>query len=459
MGADAGNYTVTPQTTTANITPAPLFYEPVATTRLYGSNNPIFAGTVGGLVGGDTLASVATGSAAFTSPATSASNVGAYAIDGSGLTLTSGNYTLNQPEGNASALTITPAPLTYVSSSASRTYGSANPVFTGTVTGLVLDQTLASVATGSATFSSTASSVSNVGSYAVNGSGLTLNTGNYTLTQAQGNSSAFTITPATLTYLATSGITRTYGSSNPIFTGSVTGFVNGQTIASATTGSLLFSSPAIIASATGSYAINGSGLTANFGNYIFTQAAGNAAALTITAALTPSPTTLTIVVNNSTDLAGQTPNFSATYTGPALSGVNIPSVLAGLTYQITPTLNGPGIYTVTATGTAPIGLTFNFVPGYLNVVPSSPTVLPSQVPIIAPILPVMLPVPPSIAGNLLQPLNSLGLFQVDVTSAGANIPSPSPLSGFDTQAPPLSQSSFFSGTNDKKDTYAAGAKP
>ena len=229
-GADAADYVVIPQIATADITAAQLFYAPVATSRLYGSNNPVFTGTVSGLVGGDTLASVATGSATFTSPATSASDVGTFAIDGSGLTLTGGNYTLAQSAGSSSALTITPAPLTYASSGASRTYGSANPVFTGSVNGLVLGQTLASVATGTPSFTSSATSASNVGVYAITGSGLTLDTGDYTLTQAGGNSSAFSIAPATLSYAATSGITRAYGSGNPTFAGSVTGFVNGETL-------------------------------------------------------------------------------------------------------------------------------------------------------------------------------------------------------------------------------------
>ncbi len=452
-----------------SIAPALLTYTGSNVSRSYGSANPVFTGAVTGLVLGQTLASVATGSAIFTSPTTSASNVGTYAVNGSGLTLISANYTLQQAEGNASALSIAPALLTYNGSSASRTYGSANPVFTGAVTGLVLGQTLASVATGSAIFTSPTTSASNVGTYAVNGSGLTLISANYILQQAEGNGSALTITPATLSYLANSGITRTYGFSNPAFGGSVTGFVNGQTLASATTGSLLFSSPATIASPPGSYAINGSGLAANFGNYIFTQAPGNASAITITAAATPiptpaptptpSPTTLTIAINNSTDLLGQIPSFTSTYSGVTPNGVNIPSLLTGLTYQITPALNGPGTYTITASGTVPAGYTLNILPGSLTVVAGSPTVLPSQVPVIATVLPVVLPLPPSIAANLLQPLNSLGLFQVDVTSTGIDVTSPFSFSDQGAQQPPLAQSSFFSGANDKKDTYAAGAKP
>jgi len=46
---------------------------------------------------------------------------------------------------------------------------------------------------------------------------------------------------------------------------------------------LTFTTSATLSSAVGSYAINGSGLTANNGNYTFVQAAGNATALTINA--------------------------------------------------------------------------------------------------------------------------------------------------------------------------------
>jgi hypothetical protein len=99
------------------------------------------------------------------------------------------------------------------------------------------------------------------------------------------------ITPATLTYVA-DPTNRVYATANPAFTGSVTGFVNGENLANATTGALTFTSPATPASLPGSYPIDGSGLTANFGNYAFVQAAGNATALTITVNI--SPVSLTI---------------------------------------------------------------------------------------------------------------------------------------------------------------------
>ena len=101
------------------------------------------------------------------------------------------------------------------------------------------------------------------------------------------------INPALLTYTANPG-TRTYGSINPIFSGSLGGFVNSDTQASATTGIAAFTSPATSSSNVGSYAINGSGLTANFGNYTFTQAPANATALTITSATITNPVVLTL---------------------------------------------------------------------------------------------------------------------------------------------------------------------
>ena len=229
--------------------------------------------------------------------------MGSYAINGSGLT--AGNYTFEQAAGNATALTITAATLTYTATAASRTYGTANPAFSGTVAGFAGSDNQANATTGTLAFTSAAAADSSVGSYAINGSGLTA--GNYTFVQAAGNATALTITPATLTYTATAA-SRTYGTTNPAFSGTVTGFVGSDNRANATTGALTFTSPATSASGVGSYAINGSGLTAS--NYTFVQAAGNATALTITAA------TLTYTATAASRAYGTAnPAFSGTVTG------------------------------------------------------------------------------------------------------------------------------------------------
>jgi hypothetical protein len=72
---------------------------------------------------------------------------------------------------------------------------------------------------------------------------------------------------------------RVYGSANPGFTGTITGFVGADDQAKATTGALSFASPATALANVGSYAILGSGLAA--ANYVFVNAASNATALTI----------------------------------------------------------------------------------------------------------------------------------------------------------------------------------
>jgi hypothetical protein len=119
--------------------------------------------------------------------------------------------------------------------------------------------------------SATATANSAVGDYAIVGAlGSLASDFNYGFQFANGT---LHINPATLTYTA-NAVSRIYGSANPVFSGMVTGFVNGETQANATGGTLAFASPATEASQVGIYAINGSGLTANNGNYNFVQASG-----------------------------------------------------------------------------------------------------------------------------------------------------------------------------------------
>jgi MBG domain (YGX type)/FecR protein len=266
--------------------PASLTYTATAASRTYGAANPTFTGTVTGLQNGDVLANVTSGTASFTTTATAASGVGQYPINGSGLTMTSANYNTGilQASGNATALTIVAATLTYTANPATRTYGAANPTFTGTVTGLQNGDALANVTSGTASFTTTATAASGVGQYPINGSGLTVTSGNYTgVLQALGNPTALTIVAATLTYTA-NPVSIASGAAIPTLTGTVTGLQNSDTLGTVTSGTLAFSTTATSASPAASYAINGSGLTVTSPNYDLTilQAPSNATALTIT---------------------------------------------------------------------------------------------------------------------------------------------------------------------------------
>src|SRR5262249_54221560 len=152
------------------------------------------------------------------SSATTTDSVGSYAIYGSGLTVTNNNYAavIVQAAGNATALTINPATLTYVATSASRNYGAANPSFSGTVSGFVNTDNQPNSTPRTLSFSSSATATDNVGSYAINGSGLTVTNSNYAtmIVQAAGNATALSITPATLTYTANTA-SRVYGATDP----------------------------------------------------------------------------------------------------------------------------------------------------------------------------------------------------------------------------------------------------
>jgi autotransporter-associated beta strand protein len=298
-GTTAANYVLSSAsiTTNADITPATLTYVADHASRPYGTANPTFTGTVIGFVSGDDQGNATTGTLTFTSPATASSAPGTYAIDGGGLTANFGNYTFAQAVGNATALTVGPVTVTPVITISNKTYdGTTNATVAGrSLQGVIGTDDVALDTNDVAFFASanvgtgisvTVSNLSLTGSVATN---YVLST-NVVTTNAD-------ITPATLTYVADS-TNRFYGTANPDFTGTVTGFVNGENVASATTGTLTFTSAATPSSLPGSYPINGSGLIANFGNYVFVQAAGNAAALTIT--VNTSPVSLSLDrVNNS----------------------------------------------------------------------------------------------------------------------------------------------------------------
>jgi gliding motility-associated-like protein len=241
---------------------------------------------------GETLTSVTlTPDAAGLSATTAGGS--SYTITPSAATGTGGflasNYNITYTPYNG---TVATAALTYNATAANRTYGSANPTFTGNVTGFVNGQGVSDL-TGTLAFTSTATTSSPTGTYAINGSGLSST--NYTFTQAAGNATALTVDKATLTYVATQA-SKTYGDANPTFTGTVTGFVNSENLAGATTGTAAWASPATVASIPGTYAINGSGLSA--ANYTFVQDAGNSTKFLINDFTTPTNPATNIVFSN-----------------------------------------------------------------------------------------------------------------------------------------------------------------
>ena len=361
-GNGAGTLTVTPAALTVTYTADPL-------SRLYGAANPNFTGTqtATGLVNGDTLAGVTTGTATFSSTATSASNVGTYAVTGSGLSANSSNYsfTFTQAAGNATALSVTPAALSVMANPLSRTYGSANPTLTYDATGLVNGDTL------SGSLATAATNGSNVGTYAIT-QGTLAASSNYDLTFT---GALLTVNPAPLTVTYTADpFSRTYGSANPTFTGTqtATGLVNGDTLAGVTTGTASYSSTATAASNVGAYAVTGSGLSANSSNYIFTfaQADGNATALSVT------PRPVNVVADPESRLFG-VPNPPLTYViaaTDATSGLVNGDGLTGALATPAAVDSPAGDYQILqGTLAASPNYIFNYTGAVLRVIPSQPS--------------------------------------------------------------------------------------
>ncbi|MBZ5508447.1 MAG: DUF11 domain-containing protein [Acidobacteriia bacterium] len=327
----AGNYAVTLNNGTLTITPAALSISANNATRLYGDANPAFTATFAGLRNADNI------TASFTTAATPASAVGAFAIIPAPVDPTSklGNYTVTLNNGT---LTVSQAPLSVTATSASRLYGDPNPVFTGTLSGVKLADDITASFSSAAVIGSSAGSYPIVGTLADPGAKL----GNYAVTS---NNGTLIVSPAALSVSAADA-TRLYGDPNPAFTGAINGLKNGDVI------TLTFSS-ASPASPIGTYAIVASlvdpGLKA--GNYNVSKTNGTltvtVAALSVTAANVtraygdPNP-----LLNGSIVGIKNGDSISATFSTTA-----VPASLIG-TYPVIPALVDPtaklGNYSVTA---------------------------------------------------------------------------------------------------------------
>ena len=119
--------------------------------------------------------------------------------------------------------TVTPlTPLVVVVNNASRVYGRTNPVFSGTITGLQSGDNI------TATYATTATAGSPVGSYPITPTLVDPDgkLANYSVTVTNGT---LTVTAAELTVVANNA-SRTYGATNPVFSGTITGMQNDDSL-------------------------------------------------------------------------------------------------------------------------------------------------------------------------------------------------------------------------------------
>ena len=277
-GADAGNYVLSaPASLTADITPATL-----TVSGLAASNKVYDATTLATLSGAGNVAALGTDQVSLTGGTAQFSdkNVGSgktVTLSGYGLSgADAGNYVLSAPASLTAD--ITPATLNISGLAANNKVYDATTAATisGTAHVAALGNDVVSVA-GILVGSFADKNAGTDKAVTLSGASLSgADAGNYVLGAPPGLTAS--ITPATLTYVADAA-NKLISAAVPPLSGSVSGFVGGETQATATSGTLSFSTPATAASPAGSYAINGDGLAAQ--NYQFVQADSNATALTV----------------------------------------------------------------------------------------------------------------------------------------------------------------------------------
>jgi hypothetical protein len=228
----------------------------------YGGSAPTITPTYSGFTNGDNTNSLTTKPVCSTT-ASGTLPVGNYSSSCSGAV--DPNYHISYVSG---LVTIGPAPLTITASGGTMTYGGSRPTITPSFSGFVNGQG-ASVLGAGLTCTTVATATSPVGTYASTCSGAT--DANYAISYVSG---VVTVVPANLTVTA-NNLTKAFGTANPPLTTTITGFVNGQTLAtSGVTGQPLCTTTATTSSAGGTYPITCSLGTLAAANYTFTFVAG-----------------------------------------------------------------------------------------------------------------------------------------------------------------------------------------
>ena len=283
------------------------------------------------------------GSPTYGGSSQGAVNAGSYAITPQGLYSNQLGYLITYTDGT---LTVNRAALTVTGTNV------ANKVYDGTMaaslaggmlSGIVGSDVLTLTQAGAFVSPNAGSGVAVTAADSLSGG----SAGNYTLLQPTGLTA--NITQATLTYTALPA-TVVSGKTPSGLSGTVSGFVAGDTLANSTAGDLGWTTSATGSSPAGSYAIDGGGLTA--ANYMFIQSGGNVTALTVTAAPTTptAPATPTAPTAPATPIAPITP--IASITSPAVAGLEsiiLPSsvssptlVLGALQTGTSPAAPAPG---------------------------------------------------------------------------------------------------------------------
>jgi hypothetical protein len=338
VGSGLGNYNITYDNGSLTVNPAALGITASNASKFYGQTMT-FAGTefsVTGLLNSDSVTNVSLTSSGAAVTATVAGSP--YAIvPGTAQGIGLGNYSIGYGNG---ALTVNRVALAGMVDGKTRAYGDSNPAFSISYTGFVNSENTG-VLTGTPIFSCVDTNNAGVTTNAPVGVYLIhvvsgQSAANYNLTYTDGS---LTITQALL--LATADDqSRPYGQTNPVFTVTYAGFVNGEDT-NVLSGSPALSTPADTNSPVGAYPIDIAVGTLSNANYSFTFSNGTLHVMAYA---------LIINVDSTNRFYGQT---NPAFTGAVVGLQNGDSITAGYatvaggqspvgTYAITATLQDTG---------------------------------------------------------------------------------------------------------------------
>ena len=273
------NYNITYNTAGFTITPKTASVTASAASKIYGDADPALSGTLTGFLATDNVTanfSRTPGETVAGSPYTISATLSPAGV--------LGNYNITY---NAAGFTINKRPASVTVSAASKTYGDADPAFTGTLTGfLATDNVTANL---SRTAGETVAGSQYTISATLSPAGVL---GNYNITYSTAN---FTINPRPITITAQDK-TKVYGEPDPPLTFTVggSGLAGGDTIATAFSGGLTRAAGETVTGA--SYAISQGSLlaTSNYSVTGFTPAA-----------LVISPRPITVTAEAKTKMYGE----------------------------------------------------------------------------------------------------------------------------------------------------------
>jgi hypothetical protein len=350
---DGADYSAATATVSLTVTKAPLTVTPTPASKVYGTANPTFTGSITGLVAGDII------TATYASAATTSTAVGVYSSGVNAITATLAdpgsklsNYILTQ---NVGALTITQATTTLTwATPAAITYGTP-------LSAAQLNATSGGVA-GTFVYSSAAGAVLAAGSQTLSVMFTPTDTADYgsqiATVNLQVNKAVLVVTP--------NPASRLYAAANPVFTGTITGMIAGDGI------SATYASGANATIPVGVYSAGANAIAptlidpgSKLGNYTVTQ---NLGALTITQVTTGLTWATPAAITYGTPLSGTQLNSTSggvagTFVYSPAAGAVLSAGAHPLNVTFTPT---DGVDYSTAT--ASVTLTVN--PAVLTVTPS-----------------------------------------------------------------------------------------